>query len=104
MAYGGSAPTPRVTFCVDKKSPKNHTEGETLSMGFLPRDPLFRDDTKGDACPPLESPAYEEICPEFLRVLPRLRYKKNISASANRNMYPINRAGGRSIADRQTID
>ena len=26
-------------------------------MGFLPRDPLFRDDTKGDACPPLESPA-----------------------------------------------
>ena len=26
-------------------------------MGFLPRAPLFRDDTKGDACPPLESPA-----------------------------------------------
>ena len=44
----------------------------------------------------MESPAYEEICPEFLRVLPRLRYKKNISASTNRNMYPINRAGGRS--------
>src|SRR5699024_11454883 len=28
----------------------------SLSMGFLPRDPLFRDDTKG-ATPPLESPA-----------------------------------------------
>ena len=53
--WGLSGPTPRVTFCVDKKSPKNHTEGETLSMGFLPRDPLFRDDTKG-ATPPLESP------------------------------------------------
>ena len=26
-------------------------------MGFLPRDPLFRDDTKGGARPPLESPA-----------------------------------------------
>ena len=25
-------------------------------MGFLPRDPLFRDDSKG-ATPPLESPA-----------------------------------------------
>ena len=53
--WGLPGPTPRVTFCVDKKSPKNHTEGETLSMGFLPRDPLFRDDTKG-ATPPLESP------------------------------------------------
>ena len=27
-------------------------------MGFLPRAPLFHDDTKGGACPPLESPAY----------------------------------------------
>ena len=27
-------------------------------MGFLPRDPLFRDDTKGGASPPLETPAY----------------------------------------------
>ena len=67
-------------------------------MGFLPRAPLFRDDTKGDACPPLESPAYEEICPEFLRILPAVRYKKNISASTNRNMYPFKRpAGGASL-------
>ena len=30
-------------------------------MGFLPRDPLFRDDTKGGASPPLETPAYPPV-------------------------------------------
>ena len=30
-------------------------------MGFLPRDPLFRDDTKGGARPPLETPAYPPV-------------------------------------------
>ena len=32
-------------------------------MGFLPRDPLFRDDAKGGARPPLESPAYPTNIP-----------------------------------------
>ena len=30
-------------------------------MGFLPRDPLIRDDTKGGARPPLETPAYPPV-------------------------------------------
>ena len=46
-----------MTFPSPEKYPKGRTEGETLSTGFLPRDPLFRDDTKG-ATPPLETPAY----------------------------------------------
>ena len=61
-------------------------------MGFLPRDPLFRDDTKGDACPPLESPAYEETYPEFLRILPWVRHKNHVPTSTNRNIYLFNRA------------
>ena len=69
-------------------------------MGFLPRDPLFRDDTKGDACPPLESPAYEEICPEFLRILPWVRHKNHVPTSANRNIYLFNRAA----AEASSID
>ena len=73
-------------------------------MGFLPRDPLFRDDSKGDACPPLESPAYEETYPEFLRILPWVRFKKNVSISNQRNSYLFNRAGGRSIVDRPAVD
>ena len=55
--FGASSPVPRGTFPSPEKYPKGRTEGETLSTGFLPRDPLFRDDSKGDACPPLESPA-----------------------------------------------
>ena len=68
--FGGSAPaplsfyfiqwglrpqTPTYFSLVRKVGKSTHREG-TLSMGFLPRDPLFRDDTKG-AKPPLESPA-----------------------------------------------
>ena len=60
-------------------------------MGFLPRDPLFRDDSKG-ATPPLESPAYEETYPEFLRILPRVRCKNHVPTSTNRNIYLFNRA------------
>ena len=32
-------------------------------MGSLPYGPLPRDDTKGGACPPLESPAYPPNIP-----------------------------------------
>ena len=60
-------------------------------MGFLPRDPLFHDDTKG-ATPPLESPANEETCPEFLRILPWVRHKNHVPTSTNRNIYLFNRA------------
>ena len=69
-------------------------------MGFLPRDPLFRDDSKGDACPPLESPAYEETYPEFLRILPWVRHKNHVPTSANRNIYLFNRAA----AEASSID
>ena len=40
---------------VGKVGKSTHREG-TLSMGSLPYEPHPRDDTKGDACPPLESP------------------------------------------------
>ena len=73
-------------------------------MGFLPRDPLFRDDTKGDACPPLESPAYEETYPEFLRILPKVRHKKNASTSTKRNIHLFKRpAGGVSLTTKSQI-
>ena len=68
-------------------------------MGFLPRDPLFRDDSKG-APPPLESPAYEETYPEFLRILPRVRCKNHVPTSTNRNIYLFNRAS----AEASSID
>ena len=48
----------------------------------------------------MDSPAWEETCPEFLRILPAVRYKKNVSTSTNRNMYPFKRpAGGVSSID-----
>src|SRR5699024_9777319 len=54
--------------------------------------------------PPLESPAWEETCPEFLRILPAVRYKKNVSASTNRNMSPFKRpAGGVSLTTKPQI-
>ena len=67
-------------------------------MGFLPRDPLFRDDTKGDACPPLESPAYEETCPDLITGISRLapsfalKVRRTFGECPNRNMYLFNRA------------
>ena len=60
-------------------------------MGSLPYVPLPHDDTKG-ATPPLDSPRIDEICPEFLWILPVVRYKKDVSSSTNRNMSPFNRA------------
>ena len=68
-------------------------------MGFLPRDPLFHDDTKG-AQPPLDSPAYTETCPEILWTLPMVRYKKYVSINTPRNIYPFNRvSAGVSLID-----
>ena len=52
-------------------------------MGFLPRDPLFRDDTKGGARPPLETPAWS----------PNLAFDAGDSRSA-RGVAPL--ARGRS--------
>ena len=73
-------------------------------MGFLPRDPLFRDDTKGGARPPLETPAYEETYPEFLRILPWVRHKNHVPTSTSRNMYPFKRpTGGVSLTARLQI-
>ena len=46
--WGFHPHTPTYFFLVEKVG-KNTHGGETLSMGFLPRDPLFRDDTKGGA-------------------------------------------------------
>ena len=43
---GLPGPDPGNFSLVGKVTKRTH-EGETLSMGFLPRDPLFRDDTKG---------------------------------------------------------
>ena len=54
--WGFHPHTPTYFFLVEKVG-KNTHGGETLSMGFLPRDPLIRDDTKGGARPPLETPA-----------------------------------------------
>ena len=58
--WGFHPHTPTYFFLVEKVG-KNTHGGETLSMGFLPRDPLIRDDTKGGASPPLETPAYPPV-------------------------------------------
>ena len=44
-------------FLYGQKVTKKPHRGGTLSMGSLPYEPHPRDDSKGDACPPLESPA-----------------------------------------------
>ena len=68
-------------------------------MGFLPRDPLFRDDTKG-ARPLWNPPSIDGTYPKFLWILPRVYYKKNVSTSTNRNIYLFKRpAGGVSSID-----
>ena len=91
-------------FLLVQKVTKNTHRGGTLSMGSLPYVPHPHDDTKGDACPPLESPASEETCPEFLWILPQVRLKKIVSASTKRNMSLFHRARGRSTIDRPSVD
>ena len=54
-------------------------------MGFLPREPLIRDDTKGGNAPfGIPHIPYRYLC--FLRILPRLCHKNHVSASTKRNM------------------
>ena len=60
-------------------------------MGFLPRDPLFRDDTKG-ARPLWNPPSIDGTYPKFLWIFPRLRHKKDIPPSTNRNIHLFDRA------------
>ena len=56
-AFRGLRPrTPGYFLCGQKVTKKPH-KGGTLSMGSLPYVPLPRDDTKGGARPPLETPA-----------------------------------------------
>ena len=50
-------------FSLAGKVPKRAHKGGTLSMGSLPCGSLPRDDTKGGACPPLDTPAGAETCP-----------------------------------------
>ena len=73
-------------------------------MGSLPYEPHPRDDQKGGARSPLETPAWEETCLEFLRILPWLRYKKIVSIRTKRNIYLFNRAAaGASLTARPQI-
>ena len=73
IAFGGSAPGPFFVgpprphtpghFLYGQKVTKKPHKGGTLSMGSLPCGSLPRDDTKGGACPPLDTPAEAEACP-----------------------------------------
>ena len=60
-------------------------------MGSLPYEPHPHDDTKGDACPPLDSPAGHP------NVLSNDGYFRG---ALLRNMYPFNRA----VAEATLID
>ena len=53
---GLPGPDPGYFLCGQKVTKKPH-KGGTLSMGSLPYGSLPRDDTKGGASPPLETPA-----------------------------------------------
>ena len=99
----GFQPQAPAYFSLAGKVGKRAHRGGTLSMGSLPYVPLPRDDTKGGS-PPFGIPHQPSACPHFLRILPKVRYKKQTSASTNRNIYLFNRAGGRSIVDRPAVD
>ena len=55
--FQGLRPRTPGYFSLAGKVPKRAHKGGTLSMGSLPYESLPRDDTKGGASPPLESPA-----------------------------------------------
>ena len=57
---GLPGPDPGYFLCGQKVTKKPH-KGGTLSMGSLPYGSLPRDDTKGGARPPLETPAYPPV-------------------------------------------
>ena len=55
-SFRGFQPRTLSYFLLVQKVTKNTHRGGTLSMGSLPYVPHPHDDTKGDACPPLDSP------------------------------------------------
>ena len=94
ILFGGSRTSPartRAYFSLVGKVGKSTHRGGTLSMGSLPYVPHPHDDTKGGE-PPLESPRIDEICPEFLWILPQVHPKNYVSTRTKRNMSPFNRA------------
>ena len=57
-SFRGFQPRTLSYFLLVQKVTKNTHRGGTLSMGSLPYGPYPHDDTKGDVCPPLESPLH----------------------------------------------
>ena len=57
-SFRGFQPRTLSYFLFVQKVTKNTHRGGTLSMGSLPYGPYPHDDTKGDVCPPLESPLH----------------------------------------------
>ena len=121
IAQGLRPRTPGYFLCGQKVTKKPH-RGGTLSMGSLPYEPHPRDDTKGDVCPPLESPLHcrksdvrrkrprrgrseanqRSVCRGRRRhsgatEACRLRQDEGCGACADAG-------GSRNIVDRQTID
>ena len=72
-SFWGLRPQAPAYFSLAGKVGKRAHRGGTLSMGSLPYEPLPRDDTKGDARPPLETPAGEAACPGRRWILPGVR-------------------------------
>ena len=95
ILFGGSRgfhPRTPTYFSLVGKVGKSTHRGGTLSMGSLPYEPHPRDDTKGGARPPCGIPHWPYSPFRFLWILPRVRCKKSVSTSTNRNMSPFNRA------------
>ena len=57
MIFRGLRPRTPGYFSLAGKVTKKPHKGGTLSMGSHPNGYLPRDDTKGGACPPLDTPA-----------------------------------------------
>ena len=95
ILFGGSRgfhPRTPTYFSLVGKVGKSTHRGGTLSMGSLPYEPHPRDDTKGGSRPPCGIPHWPYSPFRFLWILPRVRCKKSVSTSTNRNMSPFNRA------------
>ena len=101
--WGLPGPTPRVTFCADKKSPKNRLRGRVFRLPLPLKNPPPTT-TQGGRPPPFGYPRMTSALSCFLWILPQVHNKKYVSSSTNRKMYPFNRANGRSIVDRPAAD
>ena len=75
-----------------KVTKKPHREG-TLSMGSRPEVTPPPHHTKGGKAP-FGIPRIDETYPKLFWILPRVRYKKNVSISTNRNIHLFNRPAG----------